>query len=103
MADQRKAAVEERGDEQQTDDGAHVPDRGADPGEPTQLVRRYQLGQHGVVERLCRLVRVAGDRKREDNEQEWHTADVVALRPRHAACYRLAVHRHAAVGADPPD
>ena len=66
-AEERKGSVEEGRDEQQTDDRADVADRRADPGESAALLGRHEIGQHGVVERLRRLIRVVGDHERDEH------------------------------------
>ena len=68
--EQRQGAVEERRDEEQADDGAHVSYGGSDPREATPLRRRHQIRQHGVVERLSGLIRVVGDHERDEDPAE---------------------------------
>ena len=47
-----------------------VSDRGADSREPAALLGRHEIGQHGVVERLCGLIRVVGDDERNEHPAE---------------------------------
>src|SRR5258708_2718154 len=64
-AEQREGAVEEGNDEEETNDRADVADGSTDTRKTALLLRRDELGQHGVVKGLCRLIAVVRDDERE--------------------------------------